>query len=132
MGLYLLGLPQLVMPLEKVGGRLWRRVQPLASPFLPVRRFSQALPLGLVWGWLPCGLVYTALTSALSSGAPWRGALIMLAFGAGTLPAMLLGGLFAGRVAAAMRHRMVRLAAGIAVAGFGVHALIGVARIAQA
>lgn len=132
MGLYLLGLPQLVLPLEKAGGHLWRRVQPLARPFLPVRRFTQAFPLGLVWGWLPCGLVYTALTSALSAGAPWRGALVMLAFGAGTLPAMLLGGLFAGRVAGMLRHRYVRLAAGLAVAAFGIHALIGVGRLAAA
>ena len=126
MGLYLIGLPQVLLPLEKLGAHGWKKLQPLSRPFIPVRRFQQAFPLGLVWGWLPCGLVYTALTSALSSGSPVQGAGVMLAFGLGTLPNMLLAGLFAVRVRGFMQLRPVRITAGLAVMGFGAHSLLGV------
>jgi sulfite exporter TauE/SafE len=129
MGLYLIGLPQMLLPLEKLGAHLWQRLQPLSRPFLPVRRLAQAFPLGLVWGWLPCGLVYTALTSALSSGNAGQGGLVMLAFGLGTLPNMLLAGLFAARMRAFMQRRSVRLSAGLAIIGFGLHSLLGVWRL---
>lgn len=129
MGLYLIGLPQLLLPLEKLGAHWWKKVQPLSRPFIPVRRFGQAFPLGLVWGWLPCGLVYTALTSALSSGTSMQGGLIMLAFGLGTLPNMLLVGLFAVRVRGFMQHKIVRLGAGLVIIGFGLHSLLGVWRL---
>jgi sulfite exporter TauE/SafE len=56
---------------------------------IPVRHPGQALWLGMVWGWLPCGLVYSALTLALSSGSGVSGGAVMLAFGAGTLPTLL-------------------------------------------
>ena len=130
MGLYLIGLPQLLLPLEKIGAHGWKRLQPLSRPFIPVRRIAQAYPLGLVWGWLPCGLVYTALTSALSSASAARGGLVMLAFGLGTLPNMLLAGLFAAQLRRFMQQRLVRLAAGLAICGFGLHALLGVWRLA--
>lgn len=129
MGLYLIGLPQFLLPLEKIGAHGWKRLQPLSRPFIPVRRFTQAFPLGLVWGWLPCGLVYTALTSALSSASAARGGLVMLAFGLGTLPNMLLAGLFAARLRRFMQQRAVRLIAGLAICGFGLHALLGVWRL---
>jgi hypothetical protein len=129
MGLYLLGLPQLLLPLEKVGAHWWKKLQPLSRPFIPVRRFGQAFPLGLVWGWLPCGLVYTALTSALSAGTAAQGGLVMLAFGLGTLPNLLLAGLFAVRMRTFMQRRPVRLIAGLAIIGFGLNSLLGVWRL---
>jgi uncharacterized protein len=132
MGLYLMGLPQILLPFEKGGAALWKKLQPLSRRFVPVRRLTQAFPLGLVWGWLPCGLVYTALTSALSTGSTGQGASIMLAFGLGTLPNMLLAGLFAAQVRGFLQHRAVRFVAGVLVAGFGVHALLGVWRMFSA
>ena len=129
MGLYLIGLPQLLLPLERFGALGWKKLQPLSRPFIPVRRFSQAFPLGLIWGWLPCGLVYTALTSALSSGGAGQGGLIMLTFGLGTLPNMLLAGLFAARVRGFMQQRVVRWLAGLLIIGFGVQSLLGVWRL---
>ena len=129
MGLYLIGLPQVLLPLERLGARGWKYLQPLSRPFIPVRHFGQAYPLGLVWGWLPCGLVYTALTSALSSGSAGQGGLVMLAFGLGTLPNLLLAGLFASRVRRFMQHRAVRTGAGLLIAGYGLHSLIGVWRL---
>jgi sulfite exporter TauE/SafE len=47
------------------------------------------LGLGVCWGFLPCGLVYTVLITAASTGHAAAGAITMIAFGMGTLPAML-------------------------------------------
>ncbi|HBG50914.1 MAG TPA: hypothetical protein DDW89_03775, partial [Gammaproteobacteria bacterium] len=65
---------------------LWRRIGPLARRFDPRRSAAQALAFGALWGWIPCGLVYSALLTALVSGSATAGASIMLAFGFGTLP----------------------------------------------
>jgi uncharacterized protein len=132
MGLYLMGLPQLLLPLERGGSLLWRRVQPLGRRFLPAQRVAQALPLGLIWGWLPCGLVYSALATALASGSVAGGAATMLAFGLGTLPNLLLAGAFAAQVGRFTRQAAVRRVAGAIVLGFGVHGLVGAWRMAQA
>lgn len=123
LGLYLSGLTGVLAPTERLGQRLWQHIQPLTRRFLPARSIAQALPLGLLWGWLPCGLVYSALASALGAGSAQRGALLMLAFGAGTLPNLLLAGYFAGRLQAFVRRPLVRRLAGILVLGFGVHGL---------
>lgn len=77
---------------ERLGQQLWKWVKPLTSRLLPLRHPLQAIPYGFVWGWLPCGLVYSALTWSAVSGGAINGALIMFAFGLGTLPAMLFFG----------------------------------------
>ena len=120
MGLYLLGLTQFLAPLERGGQRLWRYIQPLTARFLPVRGPAQALPLGLLWGWLPCGLVYSALTSALAAGSAAHGALVMLAFGLGTLPNLLLAGLLLTRFRRFAQDRVVRVVSGLLVLGYGI------------
>jgi sulfite exporter TauE/SafE len=74
---------------EAVGKYLWRYVSPLANKAIPVSSPAKALTLGAVWGWLPCGLVYSSLTWSLASGNMLTGASIMLFFGLGTLPALL-------------------------------------------
>ncbi|PMH46518.1 cytochrome biogenesis protein [Vibrio sp. 10N.286.49.B3] len=76
--------------IEKVGQRLWRHISPLATSLLPIKKPIYALPFGFVWGWLPCGLVYSMLTWSAVAGNALNGGLIMLAFGLGTLPAMLM------------------------------------------
>ena len=124
MGLYLLGLTQTLGWIERAGQRLWQRIQPLTGRFLPVRSVAQALPLGLLWGWLPCGLVYSALTTALASGSAGRGGLLMLAFGLGTLPNLLLAGLFVLRFRRFCQMRLVRWGAGSLILGFGVVGLV--------
>lgn len=94
-GLYISGWWRGLSVLEKAGAVLWRRVEPVGRRLLPVRSLPQALLAGLLWGWLPCGLVYTALAWALVAGDTYRGAALMLFFGLGTLPMMLLvGGAF--------------------------------------
>lgn len=124
LGLYLMGMPRLLLPIEKLGQRGWRYLQPLTRRFLPARSPAQALPLGMLWGFLPCGMVYSALTTALMSGSSLRGAGLMLAFGLGTLPNLLLAGLLLQRVRAFSQQRWVRLVSGLLVLGFGVWGLL--------
>jgi hypothetical protein len=76
--------------LEKLGGKLWRHLQPLSKRFLPFPTPLHAVPYGVIWGWLPCGLVYSTLTWSLASGSAYDGAAIMLCFGLGTLPAIII------------------------------------------
>lgn len=130
LGLYLIGVTQTLAFIERFGKRLWVHLQPLGKRFLPARTVAQAFPLGLLWGWLPCGLVYSALATALTSGSALHGAGMMLAFGAGTLPNLLLAGLFAVRLRAYAARPAVRWLAGLLVLGFGVWGLVGAARLA--
>ena len=123
MGLYIAGWWTGLGRLERVGGLLWRRLEPFGRRLLPVRRPAQALALGALWGWLPCGLVYSALVWAVSSGGAAQGAALMLAFGLGTLPNLLLMGAAAGTVARLAQRPLVRQAAGGAVLLFGLWTL---------
>ena len=123
LGLYLMGMPRLLLPIEKLGQRGWRYIQPLTRRFLPARSPMQALPLGMLWGFLPCGMVYSALTTALMSGSALQGAGLMLAFGFGTLPNLLLAGVLLQRLRALSQARGLRLASGLLVLGFGVWGL---------
>jgi len=126
LGSYLSGLWGAVRQLERLGGGLWKRLQPYTTRLLPVNTVPRALGLGALWGWLPCGLVYSVLLSALASGSAPRGALIMLAFGLGTLPNLLAIGLFWESIKGWVQSPRVRLAAGLLVAAFGVYGLIKV------
>ena len=123
MGLYLAGWWAGLGRLEQAGGVLWRRIEPYGRRLLPVQRPGQALVLGLLWGWLPCGLVYSTLVWSVSAGGAWQGAALMLAFGLGTLPTLLLMGAAAGAVARQTRHPVVRVLAGGAVLLFGLWTL---------
>lgn len=124
LGLYLTGVTQSLAFAERVGHYMWRRIHPYTKQFLPVRRVVQAYPLGLLWGWLPCGMVYSVLTAALLSGSTARGAATMLAFGLGTLPNLLLAGMLLKRLRDVTQRSWVRLASGLLVIGFGVWGLV--------
>ncbi len=128
LGFYLMGVTHVLGFVERLGQGLWRRIQPLTRRFLPARTVMQAFPLGLLWGWLPCGLVYSALVMALTSGSALRGAGMMLAFGAGTLPMLLLAGLLAVRLNEYMARPVVRGAAGLLVMSFGLWGLYNLLR----
>lgn len=130
LGLYLMGLTRVLAFSERLGQNLWRRIQPSTRRFLPARSVAQAFPLGLLWGWLPCGLVYSALATALTAGSAGKGALLMLAFGLGTLPNLLLAGFLLARLRHRVQQPAVRVVAGLLVAAFGVWGLIGVWRLA--
>ncbi len=120
LGLYLGGWwPSVVLRLERLGSGFWRRLQPLAQRLLPVRSMGHALLLGVVWGWLPCGLVYTLLIGAASSGSGWSGAALLLSFGLGTLPNLLALGWMAESLRRQLQQRWLRQSAGGLVIGLG-------------
>lgn len=127
LGLYLAGWWRGVLILEKAGGTLWKRIQPLSKTFLPVHTARQAFALGLLWGWLPCGLVYSVLVAALATGSAWQGGALMLAFGLGTLPTLLAMGMAAVRLRQFLQNVWIRRGSGLLVLAFGVFGLIKLA-----
>ena len=114
---------RILAPLENAGAKLWQKLAPAAKGLLPVETPARALGLGLIWGFLPCGLVYSVLLLAASTADPASGSLVMLAFGAGTMPAMIATGLSAAKLSQFMSRR--RLGAGLLIV------LIGIATIAM-
>jgi sulfite exporter TauE/SafE len=129
LGLYLTGVTQMLAFTERAGQWLWRRVQPATRRFLPVRGIVQAFPVGMLWGWLPCGLVYSVLTMTLLSGSATRGAATMLAFGLGTLPNLMLAGFLLARFRRVIQGRALRLGSGLIVLGFGLWGLFNAATL---
>jgi len=125
MGLYLAGWWSGLTRIERLGRGLWRHIQPVANRLLPVSSLPRALLLGTLWGWLPCGLVYSTLLWAASQGNAIDSALLMLAFGLGTWPVLLATGLAAERTNALLRKRGVRIAGGLLVILFGLWTLPG-------
>ena len=121
---------------EPAGAWIWRLVAPLARRVYPPRTGLQALAAGLAWGWIPCGMVYAALPLALVAGGPLQGALVMLAFGLGTLPNMLTVDVAvhgigrAGRTGATRPLGWIRPLAGVVIVVFGLSGLAHAARIA--
>ena len=125
MGLYLGGWWSGLTRIEAIGRGLWRHIQPVASRLLPVSSLPRALLLGALWGWLPCGLVYSTLLWAASQGDALDSGLLMLAFGLGTWPVLLATGMAAERLTALLRRRGVRMAGGLWVILFGLWTLPG-------
>ncbi|HLD68487.1 MAG TPA: sulfite exporter TauE/SafE family protein [Pseudomonas sp.] len=125
MGLYLAGWWSGLTRIEALGRGLWSLIQPLTRRFMPVDSLPRALVLGALWGWLPCGLVYSTLLWAASQGDALDSALLMLAFGLGTWPVLLATGLAAERLTAVLRKRGVRMAGGLLVMLFGLWTLPG-------
>ena len=115
MGLYLAGWFPKFAHMERLGAPIWKWLQPIGQKLLPVRKLSQAFLLGIVWGWLPCGLVYAALAVAATVGEPVKASLVMLAFGAGTLPAVMGAGMFTGLLASMARAKHLRQIAGVLI-----------------
>jgi sulfite exporter TauE/SafE len=124
LGIYLTGWWHSLLFLERAGAHVWKYIEPLGRRFIPVRNVPQAYVLGLVWGWLPCGMVYTVLALALSTGSVADGALVMLAFGLGTLPTLMTMGLALTAMGRLARRPWVRIAAGILVILMGLALLL--------
>lgn len=108
MGLYLAQWWRGLARLEALGGGLWQRIRPFSKRFLPFKSPLSALPYGFIWGWLPCGLVYSTLTWALVSGSGVKGALIMASFGLGTLPALIAISIGAGWLISLLQNARTR------------------------
>lgn len=115
MALYLAGWWKGLVYLEKIGSVFWKKIQPFGKNLMPVDNAFKALLLGGLWGWLPCGLVYSALGLSAAQGSMRGGALVMLAFGLGTLPLLLITGVAAETVHRWLRNQGVRLAMALLV-----------------
>lgn len=87
-GLAMLGLP-LFNQLEKFGMRFWQSLAPIRKKVFPIDSFGKALFAGLLWGFLPCGLVYGALMMAIAGNNIATGAALMFVFGLGTMPMLI-------------------------------------------
>lgn len=119
MGLYLANWWRGLTYLESGGRYLWAYLQPLGKALMPVNNPGKALALGGIWGWLPCGLVYSALAYAMAQGNAIDGGGVMLAFGLGTVPAVLATGFFAQRLGRLLQQRHIRWSLALLVILFG-------------
>jgi sulfite exporter TauE/SafE len=124
LGLYLMDAWRGLAQLEQLGQRVWRRIEPVTALLLPLDSPLKLLAMGAVWGWLPCGMVYSVLLTALMTGSALSGAAVMLAFGAGTLPMLLSMGMLGAPLRRWIQRRPVRIASGLLVLGFGVLGLV--------
>ena len=101
--------------IERGGAKVWKYILPLAVRASSMPGGSGRLLLGLCWGLLPCGLVYSVLLTASAANSPVSGALVMLAFGVGTLPSMLGMSMAAPALAALLSDRWTRKLMGAAL-----------------
>ena len=110
--------------LEKLGGKLWKHIQPFSKRFLPFPSPVHAVPYGVIWGWLPCGLVYSTLTWSLASGSGYNGAAIMLCFGLGTLPAIIIMAASFQKLKHLLTHVLTRKIMAFLLMAFSIYMLI--------
>ena len=123
MGLYIGRWWMALQHLERAGSQLWNLLQPQLKSLMPVKTPFHALLIGALWGWIPCGLIYSALTWSATS-ADWRQAgITMLCFGLGTLPAVIATGLLLEQLKRIMQSRWTRSTAGLTLIIFGVWTL---------
>jgi len=101
--------------IEHIGKPIWKKLEPISQKLIPVKSPWHAYLFGIVWGWLPCGLVYTALIWSITASSAKEGALLMLAFGAGTLPAVMIAGILTGWFVRLTQHKHARSLVGLTV-----------------
>ncbi|HYJ39911.1 MAG TPA: sulfite exporter TauE/SafE family protein [Steroidobacteraceae bacterium] len=87
-------------PGSGIGRRLWPKLAPLGRRLLPIRTLPRGFAFGMVWGWMPCGFVYSVLLIATLQLDAVQGALVMIAFGVGTVPALFIAACGAQRFSA--------------------------------
>ncbi|MBT3701027.1 MAG: sulfite exporter TauE/SafE family protein [Alphaproteobacteria bacterium] len=124
LGFYIGGWNSAIIWLERLGQYFWKFIQPFGKHFMPVQSPAHAFGLGLVWGWLPCGLVYSALALAMTTGSATDGAVVMLVFGLGTLPVLMVMGPAATFLKNLIQKSTLRRGAGMAVMLFGVYTAV--------
>lgn len=116
-GLSVAGLAPQLAGLDRLGARV---AVMAGSP--AAGRIQQASPVfaGMIWGFMPCGMVYAALFYAMLTANPVQGALIMGGFGLGTLPAILLTAFGASGLMAMARREGTRLIIGLTIIAIGI------------
>ena len=110
--------------IESLGRGIWKYLSPLSKYLIPVKSPIHAFLLGALWGWLPCGLVYSTLTWALATADPMRGAFIMLAFGLGTLPALMSVSLSIQTFTLLTKRKSFKSLSGMLLIGYGFYTIL--------
>lgn len=123
LGLYLGQWLMWITRIESLGKILWQKISPLSKSLIPVDTPLKALGLGALWGWLPCGLVYSTLTWSMASGNALSGALIMLCFGLGTLPALVLMSLSTIKIKQFVNQPFLRKTLAFGIIFYGTYSL---------
>ncbi|MBH0058550.1 sulfite exporter TauE/SafE family protein [Pseudoalteromonas sp. SWXJZ94C] len=124
-GVYIMRLGPTLQWLEKAGKTLvWQHIVKLNKYLMPINSPFKALAYGALWGWLPCGLVYSALTWAMTSPSALDGALVMLCFALGTFPAMITLGVTAQKLNSIINHPWTRIVLGSVIIWYGIYLLI--------
>ena len=124
LGLYVSGIWQGLVYIEKLGAGLWKRVSPIAQKLVPIDRPGKAFFAGFLWGWLPCGMVYSVLVWSFSSGSLLTGTSMMLAFGLGTLPMLLGISLFSTGLNKILQSQLLRWISGSVLISFALWMII--------
>ncbi len=119
LGIHISGYLPGLKKIESLGLSLWAHIQPFGKRFVPATTAPKAFALGAIWGWLPCGLVYSVLLWASSANAPVLSAMYMFMFGLGTLPSMILTGFAGGRIITLARSVKLRKIAGAIIVMIG-------------
>lgn len=86
--------------------KVLNRIKHALGFYLKSKSYSSLFGIGFFNGFLPCGLVYFAVIGAITSYNTWQGALFMAAFGAGTLPMMMITALAPGFIGVKWRNRV--------------------------
>jgi uncharacterized protein len=120
LGLSLVGRSWRIPLLQSAGSRMFGAILPAVKPFLHQPGMTGRVVLGLVWGLVPCALVYSVLPLALFAGGPVQGAAVMLAFGIGTTPNLLALGMLVRRGRGILDAKALRCAAAAILIAFGV------------
>jgi uncharacterized protein len=124
-GIYIMRLAASLQWLERLGKTLvWQHLVKLNKYLMPINTPFKALGYGALWGWLPCGLVYSALTWAMTSANALDGALVMLCFALGTFPAMITVGIAAQKLTTLFNHPWTRLVLGSLIIWYAIYLLI--------
>lgn len=122
-GLHISGLTRSFTLLETWGAKFWKMLQPLALKLFPVTTLLKAFGLGMFWGWLPCGLVYSTLAWSATAASPFTSAAMMAFFGLGTLPWLLATTLAGQQIATLTKIKALRLALGSLLILIGIYSL---------
>lgn len=113
-----------ITKIEKLSSKLWTKLAPTAQLLIKDNSYLGRFTAGAVWGWLPCGLVYSVLTWAAASANPFKSAALMFCFGLGTLPALLLSASIAQQMHHFLNQKLVRSTLAISLIIFAIYMLV--------
>lgn len=125
-GFYLNGFFNFLSRFEKIGLSFWYTFLPYIKKIMPIKSYYKAFIIGMFWGNLPCGLVYSALIWSVSFISIAKCCVLMLLFGVGTLPTVLASGYFAISLKKLIQYKEVRILSGVFMIFFGILTILRV------